>query len=47
MSGAKEGDAFLHEFTDAGFKEARILKTYRNQRTKNKKVVGANIIATK
>jgi len=36
---------FLHEFQAAGFAEAKLLRTVRNARTKNPKVVAAEVWA--
>ena len=47
MAGAKEGGAFLNEFRDAGFKEAKILKTSRNARTINPNIIVADVVAVK
>ncbi|MEW6253262.1 MAG: hypothetical protein AB1716_21695 [Planctomycetota bacterium] len=41
MAGAKEGVTFLDELRTAGFTEARILRTIRNARTSNPKVIAA------
>jgi len=45
VAGAKEGVTFLNEFREAGFADARILRTTRNARTKNPKVVAAEVSA--
>jgi len=45
VAGAKEGVAFLDEFRAAGFAEARLLRTMRNARTKNPKVIAAEFCA--
>jgi len=45
VAGAKEGVTFLNEFRDAGFAEARMLRTMRNARTKNPKVLAAEVCA--
>jgi hypothetical protein len=45
VAGAKEGGAFLNEFRDAGFAEVRLLRTMRNARTKNPKVLAAEVCA--
>ncbi|MBI4718860.1 MAG: hypothetical protein HY763_13725 [Planctomycetes bacterium] len=45
MAGAKEGGAFLDEFRAAGFADAHILRTTRNARTKNPKVIAAEFRA--
>jgi hypothetical protein len=37
--------AFLAEFRQAGFGQAHILRTLRNARTKNPKVVAAEVYA--
>lgn len=42
-AGAKEGDAFLDEFHAAGFREAVILRTSRNARTKHPGVLAAEV----
>jgi hypothetical protein len=47
VAGAKEGVTFLEEFRDAGFSEAHILRTTRNARTKNPKVIAAEFLARK
>jgi len=47
VTGAKEGDAFLQEFTNVGFQNAQILKTHRNERTNNKKIIAADVYASK
>jgi hypothetical protein len=41
VAGAKEGVTFLDEFRAVGFTEARIVRTLRNARTKNPKVIAA------
>jgi len=41
----KEGDAFLEEFRAAGFREAVMLRTSRNARTKNPRVLAAEVCA--
>jgi hypothetical protein len=43
--GAKEGDAFLSEFRQAGFSDATILRVSRNARTKNPLVLAAEVRA--
>jgi len=43
VAGAKEGGAFLEEFCQAGFKEAVVLRTFRNARTKNEAVVAVEV----
>jgi hypothetical protein len=45
VAGAKEGVAFLNEFRAAGFADAWILRTMRNARTKNPKVLAAEVCA--
>jgi len=45
VAGAKEGVTFLNEFRTAGFADAGILKTMRNARTKNPKVLAAEVCA--
>jgi hypothetical protein len=45
VAGAKEGVTFLGEFRDAGFADARILRTMRNTRTKSPKVLAAEVHA--
>lgn len=47
MAGAKEGGAFLQEFRSAGFRGAEILTTTRNARTKNPRVIVAEVIAVR
>jgi hypothetical protein len=44
IAGAKEGDAFLSEFKQAGFSEAA-LRVSRNARTKNPLVLAAEVRA--
>lgn len=45
IAGAKEGDAFLGEFTESRFREARILHMTRNARTKSPAVIAAEFLA--
>ena len=45
MAGAKEGVPFLDEFRAAGFADATLLRTLRNARTKNPKVLAAEVKA--
>jgi hypothetical protein len=45
VAGAKEGVTFLDEFREAGFVETRLLRTFRNARTSNSKVVAAEVHA--
>jgi len=45
VAGAKEGVAFLDEFRAAGFGEAVLLRAVRNLRTKNGKVLAAEVRA--
>jgi len=45
VAGAKEGVTFLDEFRAVGFAGARILRTMRNARTKNPKVLAAEVCA--
>ncbi len=47
MAGAKEGVVFLQEFRQAGFKDAAVLRTFRNARTKNQAVVAVEVLARK
>lgn len=47
ITGAKEGGAFLDEFRVAGFREATILRTSRNARTKDQWVLAAEVYARK
>ena len=47
MSGAKDGVAVLKELGDAGFSGATILRTFRNARAKNPRVIAAEIVAFK
>ena len=47
MAGAKEGGAFLNEFREAGFREATILRTTRNDRCKDPRVTAAEVRATR
>lgn len=47
ISGAKEDGAFLNEFLAVGFREAKILRTTRNARTKNQWVLAAEVYARK
>jgi len=42
-----EGGAFLEEFRAAGFASARILRAVRNSRTKNSRVLAAEVCATR
>jgi hypothetical protein len=44
-AGAKEAVAFLAEFLSAGFREAVILRTTRNERTKDERVLAAEVFA--
>jgi hypothetical protein len=45
VAGAKEGVAFLEEFRSAGFREATMLRTYRNARSSNPKVLASEVLA--
>jgi len=45
VAGAKEGGAFLDEFRAAGFRDAVILRTSRNARTKDPRVLAAEVLA--
>jgi len=45
VAGAKEGVPFLDEFRAAGFGDVILLRTLRNARTKNPKVVAAEVMA--
>jgi SAM-dependent methyltransferase len=45
IAGAKEGDAFLSEFKEAGFSDASILRVSRNARTKNPLTLAAEVRA--
>jgi hypothetical protein len=45
VAGAKEGVPFLEEFRAAGFAEARLLRKLRNARTKNPRVLAAEVVA--
>ena len=47
MAGAKEGGAFLSEFTEAGFSDAVIFRQGRNARTKDPNVSAAEVRAAK
>jgi hypothetical protein len=47
VAGAKEGVPFLNEFREAGFADVRLLRTLRNARTRNPKVLVAEIWATR
>lgn len=44
MAGAKEGGAFLDEFRAAGFRDAGLLSTRRNARTKDPRVLAAEVV---
>ena len=43
--GGAQGGAFLSEFTAAGFREAVILRTTRNARTSDPRVIAAEVRA--
>ncbi len=45
IAGAKDADAFLSEFRTAGFRQAAIVRTLRNARTKNPAVLAAEFVA--
>ena len=45
MAGAQEGGAFLDELEAAGFRDAKLLRTLRNARTKSRKVIAAEVRA--
>ncbi|HET9926102.1 MAG TPA: methyltransferase domain-containing protein [Methylomirabilota bacterium] len=45
ITGAKEGGAFLDEFRQAGFREAAIVRTTRNARCKDPRVIAAEVCA--
>jgi hypothetical protein len=45
LAGAREGVAFLEEFRAAGFGEVELLRAGRNRRTKNAKVLAAEVRA--
>jgi hypothetical protein len=47
VAGAKEGGAFLEEFKGAGFAAAMLLRTTRNARTRNPKVLAAEVVASR
>ncbi len=47
MAGAKEGGAFLEEFLSVGFRGAEILATTRNARTRNPRVLAAEVVAVR
>jgi len=47
VAGAKEGGAFLDEFKAAGFAAATLLRTARNARTRNPKVLAAEVLASR
>jgi hypothetical protein len=47
VTGAKEGVAFLEEFRAAGFGAATLLRARRNARTKNERVLAAEVIAAR
>jgi hypothetical protein len=47
IAGAKEGVAFLNEFTAVGFSHVKILKTSRNARTSNPNIIVADVVAVK
>lgn len=47
MAGAKDGVAILEEFKAAGFIGTEILRRFRNARTKNPKVIAAELVAHK
>ncbi len=47
MAGAKEGGAFLDEFRAAGFREAVMLRTTRNARCKDPRIIAAEVRATR
>jgi len=45
VAGAKGGVPFLEEFRQAGFRDVRILRTMRNGRSQNPKVLSAEYFA--
>jgi hypothetical protein len=45
VAGAKEGVTFLDEFRRVDFADARILRTSRNARARNSKVLAADYCA--
>ncbi len=47
VAGAKEGGAFLNEFREAGFREAVMVRTTRNARCKDPRVMAAEVCATR
>jgi hypothetical protein len=47
VSGAREGVSFLEEFRAAGFREATLLRAGRNLRTKNIRVLAAEVRAVR
>jgi hypothetical protein len=47
VAGAREAGAFLREFRDAGFRDATLLRTSRNARTKSPRVLAAEVRAVR